>query len=71
ERRIEKTSEALAPALPGRACPLLRDSRLVPGEPVFRMAEVPGEPKARSLIEPIEADVPVCRYRLKPETGRK
>ncbi len=31
ERRIEKTYEALAPALPGLAFPLLRDSRLVPG----------------------------------------
>ncbi|HGM7315507.1 TPA: pseudouridine synthase [Stenotrophomonas maltophilia] len=71
ERRIEKTYEALAPALPGLAFPLQRDSRLVPGEPFFRMAEVPGEPNARSLIEPIEAEGPIWRYRLKPETGRK
>ncbi|CAM0124698.1 tRNA pseudouridine32 synthase / 23S rRNA pseudouridine746 synthase [Stenotrophomonas maltophilia] len=71
ERRIEKTYEALAPALPGLAFPLQRDSRLVPGEPFFRMVEVPGEPNARSLIEPIEAEGSVWRYRLKPETGRK
>ncbi len=55
ERRIGKTYEALAPALPGREFPLQRDSRLVPGEPFFRMAEVPGEPNARSRIELIEA----------------
>jgi len=71
ERRIEKTYEALAPALPGLAFPLQRDSRLVPGEPFFRMAEVPGEPNARSRIELIEAEGPVWRYRLLPETGRK
>jgi tRNA pseudouridine32 synthase/23S rRNA pseudouridine746 synthase len=71
ERRIEKTYEALAPALPGLAFPLQRDSRLVPGEPFFRMAEVPGEPNARSRIELIETEGPVWRYRLRPETGRK
>jgi len=71
ERRIGKTYEALAPALPGLAFPLQRDSRLVPGEPFFRMAEAPGEPNARSRIELIEAEGPVWRYRLRPETGRK
>ncbi|HDS1837838.1 TPA: pseudouridine synthase [Stenotrophomonas maltophilia] len=71
ERRIGKTYEALAPALPGLEFPLQRDSRLVPGEPFFRMAEVPGEPNARSRIELIEAEGPVWRYRLRPETGRK
>lgn len=71
ERRIEKSYEALAPALPGLAFPLQRDSRLVPGEPFFRMAEVPGEPNARSRIELIETEGPVWRYRLRPETGRK
>lgn len=43
----------------------------MPGEPFFRMAEVPGEPNARSRIEPIEAEGPIWRYRLRPETGRK
>lgn len=71
ERRIEKTYEALAPALPGREFPLQRYSRLVPGEPFFRMAEVPGEANARSRIELIEAEGPIWRYRLLPETGRK
>ena len=71
DRRIEKTYEALAPALPGLAFPLQRDSRLVPGEPFFRMSEVPGEPNARSRIELIEAEGPIWRYRLLPETYRK
>lgn len=71
ERRIDKVYEALAPALPGLEFPVQRHSRLVPGEPFFRMAEVPGEPNARSRIELIEADGPIWRYRLLPDTGRK
>lgn len=71
ERRIEKTYEALAPALPARTFPLERHSRLLPGEPFFRMTEAAGEPNARTRIELIEADGPVWRYRLQPESGRK
>lgn len=71
ERRIEKAYEALAPALPDLRFPLERHSRLQPGEPFFRMAEVPGEPNARTRIELIEAHGPVWRYRLVPESGRK
>ncbi|MDF2482246.1 MAG: pseudouridine synthase [Stenotrophomonas indicatrix] len=71
ERRIEKTYEALAPALPDLRFPLERHSRLQPGEPFFRMAEVPGEPNALTRVEVIEAHGPVWRYRLAPESGRK
>ncbi|WP_375067255.1 pseudouridine synthase [Stenotrophomonas lactitubi] len=71
ERRIEKTYEALAPALPDLRFPLERHSRLQPGEPFFRMAEGPGEPNARTRIEVIDAHGPVWRYRLVPESGRK
>ncbi|MEK0268037.1 hypothetical protein QT383_19805 [Stenotrophomonas rhizophila] len=41
ERRIEKTYEALAQALPDLRFPLERNSRLQPGEPFFRMVEGP------------------------------
>ncbi|MGB9100582.1 MAG: pseudouridine synthase [Stenotrophomonas indicatrix] len=71
ERRIEKTYEALAPALPDLRFPLERHSRLQPGEPFFRMAEVPGEPNALTRVEVIDAHGPVWRYRLAPESGRK
>lgn len=71
ERRIEKTYEALAPALPDLRFPLERHSRLQPGEPFFRMVEGPGEPNARTRIEVIDAHGPVWRYRLVPESGRK
>ncbi len=71
ERRIEKVYEALAPPLPQVAFPLERQTRLVPGEPFFRMAEAAGEPNARTRIEVIEAAGPVWRYRLHPVSGRK
>lgn len=71
ERRIDKTYEALAPALPGRTFPLERHTRLAAGEPFFRMAEVPGEPNACTRVEVIDADGPIWRYRLLPESGRK
>lgn len=71
ERRIDKVYEALAPGLPQLSFPLERQTRLVPGEPFFRMAEVPGEPNARTRIEVIDGAGPVWRYRLHPVTGRK
>jgi len=71
ERRIDKVYEALAPGLPELPFPLERHTRLVPGEPFFRMAEVPGEPNARTRIEVIDGAGPVWRYRLHPVTGRK
>lgn len=71
ERRIDKAYEALAPALPGREWPLRRETRLVRGEPFFRMAEAAGAANSATLIEPIEAGGRVWRYRLLPLTGRK
>ena len=71
ERRIDKTYEALAPALPGLQFPLERRSRIVTGEPFFRMAEAPGEPNARTRVDVIAADAAAWHYRLRPETGRK
>ncbi|HBK46889.1 MAG TPA: pseudouridine synthase [Xanthomonadaceae bacterium] len=70
--RIEKTYEALAPALPERAFPLVHASRLQRGEPFFRMAEVAGAANSRTRIEHLAAvDAGVWHYRLSPQTGRK
>ena len=77
ERRIEKTYEALAPALPGVEFPLVRRSRIVPGEPFFRMQQVDGEPNSETridVIERLDADgrgKAWWRYALQPITGRK
>ena len=71
ERRIDKRYEALAPALPGLVFPLRRQTRIVAGEPFFRMREAEGEPNSETRIEAIECGNDVWRYALHPVTGRK
>ncbi|MEO7052986.1 MAG: RluA family pseudouridine synthase [Rhodanobacter sp.] len=71
ERRIEKCYEALASPLPALTFPLCRRSRLVRGEPFFRMRETAGEPNSETRIEVIELGELCWRYELHPVTGRK
>jgi len=71
EHRIAKRYEALAAPLPALAFPLWRRSRLVRGEPFFRMREVAGEPNSETRIEVIERAATHWRYALHPVTGRK
>jgi tRNA pseudouridine32 synthase/23S rRNA pseudouridine746 synthase len=71
ERQIDKRYEALAPPLPGLTFPLRRRSRIVAGEPFFRMQEVAGEPNSETLIEVVERGERCWRYALFPVTGRK
>ena len=71
ERAIDKTYEALAPPLPGLAFPCVRRSRMVRGEPFFRMREVDGEANSQTHIDVIERGIDAWRYRLRPVTGRK
>lgn len=71
ERRMHKTYLALAAPLPALALPHVRRSRIVPGEPFFRMCEAPGEPNSETHIS-LDADLgDTWRYRLSPVTGRK
>jgi tRNA pseudouridine32 synthase / 23S rRNA pseudouridine746 synthase len=69
--RIHKHYEAIAPALPHIAFPLVRAMRLVRGEPFFRMQEVEGIPNSETRIEVLQRDGPSWRYGLQPITGRK
>lgn len=71
ERCIDKTYEALAPALPALTFPLQRHSRMVPGELFHCMAEAAGAPNALTGIDVIGTAGPLWRYRLRPVTGRK
>lgn len=71
ERRISKRYEALAPALPQHSFPLVRRSRIVEGEPFFRMQEVAGTPNSETRIEVIEQGEGLWRYALHPVTGKK
>jgi tRNA pseudouridine32 synthase/23S rRNA pseudouridine746 synthase len=71
EQRIHKRYEAIALALPGLAFPLLRATRLVRGEPFFRMQEVEGVANSETRIEVLEGEGAWWRYALQPVTGRK
>ncbi len=71
DRKIKKTYEAIAPALPDLAFPLTRLSRIVRGEPFFRSREVDGDINTETRIEVLERDSEYWRYRLYPVTGKK
>lgn len=71
ERRIHKAYLALAAPLPGVALPHVRRSRIVPGEPFFRMREGEGEPNSETHVALDAALGDHWRYRLTPVTGRK
>jgi tRNA pseudouridine32 synthase / 23S rRNA pseudouridine746 synthase len=73
-RKIRKVYEALAPApssLQGLSFPLTRRSRIVPGEPFFRMKEAAGEPNSETYVEVRKHSDSVTLYQLIPVTGRK
>lgn len=70
-RRIEKIYEAIAPALPDLAFPRVHESRLVDGEPFFRMQEGPGAANTQTRIEVTERNGALWRYALYPVTGKK
>ncbi|HSM10975.1 MAG TPA: pseudouridine synthase [Lysobacter sp.] len=71
ERRIVKGYEAWAPALPHLSFPHARTSRLVRGDPFFRMCEAAGAPNSETRIDVIERAGEWWRYRLEPVSGRK
>lgn len=71
ERRIDKRYEAIAPALPGIGFPCARTSRMVPGEPFFRMQEIEGPANSETRIDVIARGTQYWRYALMPLTGRK
>ena len=71
ERRVHKYYEAIAPALPDLELPYVHRSKMVDGEPFFRMQEAPGEPNSETRIECLERHGALWRYGLWPVTGRK
>ncbi len=70
-REVRKTYHALAAWRPELAFPIVRRSRLVEGEPFFRMRETDGEPNTETRIEVLEVRGNLALYRLAPVTGRK
>lgn len=71
KREMYKVYEAIAPMLPGLKFPLTYRSRMVQGEPFFRMQEVGGEPNSETHIELLENRGNVALYCLRPLTGKK
>ena len=71
ERRIEKSYEAIAPALPEIEFPCIRSSRIVAGEPFFRMREIEGPANSETRIGVLARGEGNWRYTLTPITGRK
>lgn len=70
-RSIKKVYEALAAHLPNAPLPITRRSRMIPGEPFFRMKETEGEPNSETHIDVLEKMDDLNVYRLLPVTGRK
>ena len=71
DRSVRREYEALAPSLPGVRFPLTRRSRIVVGEPFFRMREVAGEPNSETRIDVAEDRSGVSLYHVRPVSGRK
>jgi tRNA pseudouridine32 synthase/23S rRNA pseudouridine746 synthase len=71
QRKVRKRYLALAGNLPGLKFPLARRSRIVAGEPFFRMREIAGEPNSETHIEVLQETNGVSLYQLSPVTGRK
>ena len=70
-RNIEKRYEAIARALPELALPRVHKSRLVEGDPFFRMQEGPGASNTETRVEVCEKNGDLWRYALYPVTGKK
>ena len=70
-REISKVYEALGPTHRGAMFPMTRRSRIVRGEPFFRMREIEGPPNAETRISVLENRGDITLYQLIPVTGRK
>ncbi len=71
QRKIRKVYQALAPLDPQQAWPQVRHSRIVAGQPFFRMTEVEGLANAETRIDLLEQRGSAGLYSLEPLSGRK
>lgn len=70
-RGVTKVYEALAPTMDTTKLPTIRRSRIVQGEPFFRMKEVAGPANSETHIAYVRSVGRDSIYRLIPLTGRK
>jgi tRNA pseudouridine32 synthase / 23S rRNA pseudouridine746 synthase len=71
DHTMAKQYQAIAPALPQYVFPLVHRSRLVKGEPFFRMQEVAGVANSETRIDVLERGEHHWRYALTPITGKQ
>ncbi|MDB5842552.1 MAG: pseudouridine synthase [Herminiimonas sp.] len=71
KRSMNKVYEALAGRLVNADFPFTYRSRMVAGEPFFRMEEAAGMPNSETRIDVLEDRGEAMLYRLEPLTGRK
>lgn len=71
KRTMQKTYEALAAPMPGRAFPFTYRSRMVDADQFFIMREEEGEPNSETVVDVIGTRGDHVLYRLQPHTGRK
>ncbi|HEX8721077.1 MAG TPA: pseudouridine synthase [Pyrinomonadaceae bacterium] len=69
-REVSKVYHALAPRARLRF-PVTRRSRIVRGEPFFRMREAAGEPNAETRVDVLKTSGGAALYEARPLTGRK
>jgi tRNA pseudouridine32 synthase/23S rRNA pseudouridine746 synthase len=70
-RNVTKVYEAIVPTIDYLKMPTTHRSRIVRGEPFFRMKEVPGAPNSETHITAIRIVGCNALYQLVPVTGRK
>lgn len=71
KRAVTKQYEALAPTTSCIEFPLTYKSRLVKGEPFFRMKEIAGEPNSETHINIKKISGDLAHYLLTPITGKQ
>jgi tRNA pseudouridine32 synthase/23S rRNA pseudouridine746 synthase len=71
QRLVEKTYHAIAPYQYDLAMPLYYQSRMIKGEPFFRMQETEGTPNSQTHIDILAVKDQWALYELKPITGRQ
>lgn len=70
-REVAKVYEALSVGRSALDFPHVRRSRIVAGEPFFRMKEVEGEPNSETRVNLLAARDDATLYEARPLTGRK
>jgi tRNA pseudouridine32 synthase/23S rRNA pseudouridine746 synthase len=71
QQHIHKIYHAVAPFRSDLTWPRTHTSRLVAGEPFFRMQEVPGGPNSETRISLLRSDSFRALYQLEPISGKR